>query len=230
MTSAIFCYIFAFQIFVVMNLDINVAIYEDNDALRESLSHLIKGSRLLRFVGAYPDCRNIIDDCTKTKPNVILMDIDMPYITGIEATRLVKDKFPDINILILTVFEERERIFDALKAGATGYLLKKSSAIKIIESITELANGGSPMSGEIARKVLDFFTSPKNKTESKYTLTEREIEIIERLVAGDSYKMIADKCCISIGTVRTHINSIYNKLAVNSKSEAVVKAIKERLV
>ncbi|MBR8706440.1 response regulator transcription factor [Bacteroides pyogenes] len=213
-----------------MKLEIKVAVYEDNDALRESLSFLIKGSGLLRFAGAYPDCRAILQNCQVEMPDVILMDIDMPYINGIEATRLVKDKFPDINVMMLTVMEDRDKIFDALRAGATGYLLKKASAIEIIESVTELANGGSPMSGEIARKVLEFFTAPNSKIENNYALSVRELEVLKRLVTGDSYKMIADHCCISIGTVCGHINSIYRKLAVNSKSEAVVKAIKERLV
>lgn len=213
-----------------MKLEIKVAIYEDNDALRESLSFLVKGSGLLRFAGAYPDCRNILENCETNCPNVILMDIDMPYLSGIDATRLVKDKYPDIDVMMLTVLEDRDKIFDALRAGATGYLLKKASAIQIIESVTELVNGGSPMSSEIARKVLQFFTSPGNKIENIYTLSARELDVLKRLVAGDSYKMIADHCCISIGTVCGHINSIYRKLAVNSKSEAVIKAIKERLV
>lgn len=211
-------------------MDIKVAIYEDNDALRNSLTHLIKGSRLLTFVGAYPDCRNILENCENDKPDVILMDIDMPFITGIEATRLVKDKYPNINVMMLTVFEDRDKIFNALRAGATGYLLKKSSAIQIIEAIMELASGGSPMTREIARKVMEFFTRPQNTIDNDYTLSERELDVLERLVAGDSYKMVADKCNISISTVRFHINNIYRKLAVNSKSEAVIKAIKERLV
>ncbi len=211
-----------------MQLDIKVAVYEDNNALRESLSHLIRGSGLLRFAGAYADGRDILRNCEVAHPDVILMDIDMPYVSGIEATRMVKKVYPEIEVMIFTVFEDRDKIFEALRAGATGYLLKKSSAVQIIESITGLANGGSPMSGEIARKVLEFFNSPAQK--NTYTLSERESEVLKRLVAGDSYKMIADNCCISIGTVRSHINSIYRKLAVNSKSEAVVKAIKERLI
>jgi len=213
-----------------MQLDIQVAIYEDNNALRESLTHLIKVSGLLAFAGAYPDCSNILGNCETNRPDVILMDIDMPGISGIEATHLVKEKYPDINVMMLTVFEERDKIFDALRAGATGYLLKKSTAIQIIEAITELANGGSPMSGEIARKVLEFFTHPASGKRNAYTLTEREMEILKRLVEGDSYKMIGDHCFISIGTVRCHINSIYHKLAVNSKSEAAIKAIRERLI
>ncbi len=211
-------------------MDIKVAIYEDNDALRESLTHLIKGSGLLTFAGAYPDCKTVLENCATNKPDVIVMDIEMPCCSGIEATRIVKDKYPDINVMMFTVFENKDKIFDALRAGATGYLLKKSSAIQIIESITDLANGGSPMSGEIARKVLEFFSKPEVTKNTQYALSEREFDIIKRLVAGDSYKMIADHCFISIGTVRSHINNIYRKLVVNSKSEAVIKAIKERLV
>lgn len=213
-----------------MQLEIQVAIYEDNNALRESLSHLIRVSGLLSFAGAWPDCSQILEQCGEHRPDVILMDIDMPGISGIDATRLVKDRYPEINVMMLTVFEDRDKIFDALRAGATGYLLKKSTAIQIIEAITELANGGSPMSGEIARKVLEFFTHPESGKLNAYTLSERELEILRRLVEGDSYKMIGDHCCISMGTVRCHINSIYRKLAVNSKSEAVIKAIKERLI
>ena len=213
-----------------MRLDIQVAIYEDNNALRESLTFLIKGSGLLSFVGAYPDCSNILGNCEMKRPDVILMDIDMPDISGIDATRLVKDKYPEINVMMLTVFENRDKIFDALSAGATGYLLKKSTAIQIIEAVIDLANGGSPMSGEIARKVLEFFTHPESGKKNAYSLSERELDILKCLVAGDSYKMIGNHCFISIGTVRCHINSIYHKLAVNSKSEAVIKAIKERLV
>lgn len=141
-------------------MDIRVAVYEDNEAFRESLMHLIKGSGLLTFAGAYPDCKNVLENCATDKPDIVLMDIDLPGISGIDATRLVKDQYPEINVMMLTIFNDREKVFDALCAGATGYLLKKSTAIQIIEAIIELANGGSPMSGEIARKVLEFFTHP----------------------------------------------------------------------
>lgn len=211
-------------------LKIRVAIYEDNNLLRESLTYLIKGTDSMEFVGAYPDCRDILAECEAERPDIILMDIDMPYISGIDATHLVKDKFPDIEVMMLTVFEDRDKIFDALRAGATGYLLKKTSSSQIIEAIIELANGGSPISSEIARKVLDFFTTKSRKIDNDYILSARELDILKCLVAGDSYKMTADHCNISIGTVCSHIHSIYRKLAVNSKSEAVIKAIKERLV
>ncbi len=213
-----------------MKTNVKVAIYEDNDALRKSLTHLIKGSGILYFTGAWSDCREILQNCEANRPDIILMDIDMPYLSGIDATRLVKDKHPDIEVMMLTVFEDRDKIFNALRAGATGYLLKKMSAIQIIESIIELANGGSPMSGKIARKVLDFFNQSEKTKQNSYKLSERENDVLKRIVAGDSYKMIADSCSITIGTVRCHINRIYRKLAVNSKSEAVIKAIKERLV
>lgn len=212
-------------------MKIKVALYEDNDALRKGLLHLIKGTDIFEFCGAYPDCSQVLENCRTQMPDVILMDIDMPGINGIEATRMLKKEFPDINVMMLTVFEDEERIFNALCAGATGYLLKKSSAVQIIEAIKELHNGGSPMTSEIARKIITFFSKTSSpKREDPYTLSSREIEILECLVKGNSHKMVADACCISIGTVYTHINAIYKKLHVNSKSEAVIKAIKERLV
>lgn len=210
-------------------MPIKISIYEDNYSLRDVLTYLVMGTGGFELIDSSPDATHILEQCTASKPDVILMDIDMPGITGIEATRLVKDKYPDINIMILTMFEDRDKIFDALCAGATGYLLKKSTSIEIINAIEELHQGGSPMSGEIARKVLGFFSKPL-KVDNNYQLSPRELDILKCLVNGDSYKMAANACFISIGTVYTHINSIYKKLHVNSKSEAVVKAIKERLV
>jgi len=209
---------------------VKVALYEDNDSLRNSLSHLVMGTDSMELTGAFPDCSLVLENCRQALPDVIVMDIDMPGMTGIEATMLVKEEFPQINILIYTVFNDRQRVFDALCAGATGYLLKKASTIQILEAISDLYQGGSPMTGEIARMVMEFFSrnvAPKN---NEYALSPRENDILKCLVNGDSYKMIADGCFISIGTVRSHINNIYKKLHVNSKSEAVIKALRERLV
>jgi two-component system, NarL family, response regulator LiaR len=209
---------------------IKVAIYEDNDPLRKSLSHLVIGTGSMELTGAYPDGSSILEECESALPDIILMDIDMPGIDGIEATTLVKSKFPEIQILIFTVFNDRKKVFDSLCAGATGYILKKSSAVQIIEAITEIYNGGSPMTGEIARMVMEFFSKTVVLNNNEYTLSDRELDILKCLVKGDSYKMIADFCNISPGTVNTHINSIYRKLQVNSKSEAVIKALRERIV
>ena len=210
-------------------MKIKVAIYEDNDALRDSLFHLINGISSFELCGAFPDCMAIVENCQAKRPDVILMDIDMPGRSGIEATAMVKEHFPEVGVIMLTVYENKDKVFDALCAGAAGYLLKKSSAIQIVEAIMELIQGGSPMTGEIARKVLEFFSKPHIQ-DNEYALSLRELEILKCLVNGDSYKMIAEACYISIGTVRSHINSIYKKLTVNSKSEAVIKAMKERLV
>jgi DNA-binding NarL/FixJ family response regulator len=209
---------------------IKIAIYEDNIALRSSLSHLLQSSEEFEFLGAYENPEHIIQNCLEKTPHVILMDIDMPVINGIEAATLVKNKFPEVNILMLTIFEDRDKLFDALKAGASGYLLKNSSVIEIIEAIHEIHRGGSPMTPSVARKVLDFFSKPQTQPNPEEKLSDRELDILRCLVSGDSYKMIAANCFISMGTVRSHINNIYKKLHVNSKSEAVVKALKERLV
>jgi len=211
---------------------IKVSIYEDNIALLESLSYLIRGSEGFELCTASPLAGNILADCRENCPDIILMDIDMPEMTGIEATRLVKKDFPDINIMIFTVFEDKDKIFEALCAGATGYLLKKTPSAQIIESIEELYRGGSPISSGIARKVLEYFTKPNgngNHSDS-YQLSQRERDILHRLLMGDSYKMAAEACSISIGTIYSHINHIYKKLQVNSKTEAVAKAMREKLV
>jgi DNA-binding NarL/FixJ family response regulator len=210
---------------------IKVSIYEDNDSLLESLSFLIRGAGSFELCTASPNAVHILDDCALKCPDIILMDIDMPELSGIDATRLVKAAFPQVNVMILTVFEDKDKIFNALCAGATGYLLKKTPSAQVIEAIEELYNGGSPMSSGVARKVLEHFAKPTtNGKKDNYQLSQREKSILQRLLLGDSYKMVADVCCISMGTVYSHINSIYRKLQVNTKSEAVVKAIKERLI
>ena len=209
---------------------IKISLYDDNTFLLESLSYLIKGTHNFELCYASTNASNVVTDCERQCPDVILMDIDMPELSGIDATMLVKNAFPNINVMMLTVFEDKNKIFDALCAGATGYMLKKSSSTEIINAIEELYMGGSPMSSGIARKVLEYFSKPANTEKDKYQLTTRERDILQHLLNGDSYKMIADKCFVSIGTVYSHINNVYKKLQVNSKSEAVIKALKERLV
>jgi len=211
-------------------LDIRVSVFDDNSALRDSLYYLISGTAGFSIAGIYPDCKHVLDNLRRHTTDVILMDIDMPGLNGIDATALIKSHFPGINVLILTAYDDSTKIFDALQSGATGYLLKKTTPAKIMEAITEVNQGGAPMNASIARKVLEFFSEKKNITENGYDLSAREKDVLSCLVKGDSYKMIASNCFISMGTVCTHISNIYKKLHVNSKSEAVAKAIRERLI
>ncbi|MEO6632782.1 MAG: response regulator transcription factor [Mucilaginibacter sp.] len=211
-------------------MDIRVSVFDDNNALRDGLFYLISATPGFTIAGIYPDCNNVLEHLRNDPTDVILMDIDMPGLNGIEATALVKSHHPEINVLILTSYDDSVKIFDALQSGATGYLLKKTTPAKIMDAITEVSQGGAPMNASIARKVLEFFSEKKNIAENGYDLSSREKDVLGCLVKGDSYKMIADNCFISMGTVCTHISNIYKKLHVNSKSEAVAKAIREHLV
>jgi DNA-binding NarL/FixJ family response regulator len=211
-------------------LNIRVSVFDDNGALRDSLYYLISGTPGFSIAGIYPDCKHILENLRQDTTDVILMDIDMPGLNGIDATALIKSHFPAINVLILTAYDDGTKIFDALQSGATGYLLKKTPPARIMEAITEVNQGGAPMNASIARKVLEFFSEKKNITQNGYDLSSREKDVLSCLVKGDSYKMIAGHCFISMGTVCTHITNIYKKLHVNSKSEAVAKAIRERLI
>jgi DNA-binding NarL/FixJ family response regulator len=211
--------------------EVNVALCEDNDAFRESLVQFIEDTPGYIVTSALSSAANILPEFERNVPDIVLMDIDMPGIGGIEATAIVKENFPSVNVLMLTVYEDDQKIFDAILAGATGYLLKKTAPEKILEAISEVHNGGASMSAAIVKRVLCFFNDKHTATDkNNYTLSQRELVILKCLVNGDSYKMIADHCYISIGTVRSHINNIYKKLHINSKSEAVVKALKEKLV
>lgn len=212
-------------------MPIKVALCEDNDNYRESLEQYIADTDGLEVTASLSDADNIVEQLQRDVPQVVLMDIDMPGISGIEATALVKAAYPDVNVLMLTVYEDDDKIFNAILSGASGYLLKKTLPHRIVEAIREVEEGGASMSAPIVKKVLSFFNQPlPARTTADYKLSEREKDILRCIVSGDSYKMIADHCRINIGTVRSHINNIYKKLHINSKSEAVAKAIKERLV
>lgn len=208
---------------------IGVALCEDNEDFRESLVQFIGETPGFTVVAAASNATQLLQQIQGDQPHIVLMDIDMPGMDGIRATRLVKQRFPDVEVLILTVFEDDDKIFSSILAGASGYLLKKSPAQKIIHAIEEVMDGGGSMSGSVVKKVLNYFNE-KAPVPNDYMLSEREKNILECLVAGDSYKMIGDHCNISIGTVCTHINNIYKKLHINSKSEAVAKALREKLI
>jgi len=179
--------------------------------------------------GTFHNANNLVADIASSKPDLVLMDIDMPGTNGIEATRLVRQHFDALPVIIQTNFEEDERIFDSLQAGANGYLLKKTSPERFLENLREALDGGAPMTGSIAVKVLRFF-SAESQAKKDYHLTEREKHILSFLVKGYSYKLIAAECGITYNTVNNHIRNIYDKLYVNSATEAVSLAIRERLV
>jgi len=217
---------------------IRVAVFDDNDDRRMSLKYLVGMLPDMEFVGEFPDAQEAAKKVEKSKPDVILMDIEMPGVTGIEAVSEVKKAFPKVSILMQTIFDDESMIFDALKAGASGYLLKKGTPEKVIEGVREAHQGGAPMSPAIAAKVLSFFrTMPDSLKEDDtitdrpdYGLTDRQKEILTELVNGSSYKMIAATMNISYNTVNTHIRHVYEKLHVHSLGEAVAKALKERIV
>lgn len=194
-----------------------------------SVAMLLNLSADFICTGTFHNASNLVADITGSKPDLVLMDIDMPGIDGIEATKLVRKHFDALPVLIQTNFEEDERIFGSLRAGANGYLLKKTSPERFLESLREALDGGAPMTGSIAAKVLRHF-SEEAQVKKDYHLTEREKHILGFLVKGYSYKLIAAECGISYNTVNNHIRNIYDKLYVNSATEAVSLAIKERLV
>lgn len=207
---------------------IKVAIVEDNDALRKSLENLFTHTEGMKCVCTMNNLLNVVSEVGRAKPDIILMDIGLPHISGIEGVHTVKTVYSHIQILMFTVFEDDEKIFDAIRAGASGYLLKKTPPEEIVEAIIDLYHGGAPMSASIARKVIQSFQSQTTTVLKDYHLTPRETEILSSLVDGLSYKKIAEKYFISISTIRTHICNIYQKLHVNSKTEAVAKVLKQR--
>lgn len=212
-------------------MNIRVTIFEDNKSLRNGLFQLINGSDGFTCVGAFEDCLDLIKNIEDTKPDVVLMDIEMPGINGIEAVGMLREKYPDLKILMQTIFEDSEKIFNSILAGASGYILKTTSPSRILDFIKETFEGGAPVSPSVATKVLKMVVqqSPSSKTDN-FNLSEREKEILSCLVKGMSYKLIADACFISIDTVRGHIRSIYEKLHVHSKGEAIATAIKGNIV
>lgn len=200
-----------------------VIIYEDNPFLRESIADLIASTERFELKGAYENCDHVSLDMETLKPEVVLMDIEMAGTNGLQGLRIIKKKYPHVHVIMLTVFEDNDSVFEAIQAGASGYLLKKTSPEKITEAILDVLQGGAPMTSSIARKVLDHFPKNTSRHEDYDKLAPREQEVLNLLVTGHSYKMIADKCGITIETVRSHIKRIYEKLQVHSATEAASK-------
>ena len=211
-------------------MPISVFIYEDNDNLRESLCSLLALTEQYKVNGAFSNCLDAEKQVSAFLPDVILMDIDMPGISGIEAVKKIRTFNAQVQIIMLTVFDDDTHVFDALSAGANGYLLKKNVSDKLISSMHEVLNGGAPMSPAIARMIITQMQQQPALQQNDYKLTNREKEILLHLSKGNSHKMIAAALDISIETVRSHLKKIYDKLHVHSQTEALSKAFKEKLV
>ncbi|RAJ93240.1 LuxR family two component transcriptional regulator [Larkinella arboricola] len=209
---------------------IKVAVFEDHKGRREALELLISLQPDMHCSGSFGDCRNLVDNLKGNPPDVTLMDIHMPNVDGIEGVKLLQRYFPSTYIIIQTVFEDDENIFNCLTAGAHGYILKQASNDRLIEAIHEVVNGGAPMTASIARRVLEYFSKRSKRNTETYDLSKREIEVLTELVNGLSQKMIAAKLFISVHTVNNHISRIYEKLHVHSVSEAVVTAIQKNII
>jgi DNA-binding NarL/FixJ family response regulator len=208
---------------------IRIAIFEDNQLFRESLEYIVLSDEQFEVVGCFPDASRLAARISECKPNVLLMDINMPGISGIEAVIEVKKHFPEVQVCMQTIFEEDDKIFAALCAGASGYILKNTRPDKLLMALQEVAEGGAFFTPSVAKKIL--FNFQLHTEQAEYIrLSEREREILRSLVEGMSYKMIAAALHITYGTVHTHIKNIYEKMHVNSKSEAVVRALKQKLI
>ena len=214
-------------------MSLRITIFDDNKNIRESITLLLNTEPSFEVVGSYSHVLDCIDDVIESRPDIVLMDIEMPGMTGIEAVHLIKKEFPQVQILMQTVFEDDDRVFDSICAGASGYILKNHLNIKLVDAIKELQFGGTPMSSSIAKKVwnkLQQMPPSKPADIPDYQLTAREKEVLGCIVRGLSYKMIGAELSISYETVRSHVKKIYEKLHVASLTEVVAKAINQKIV
>ncbi len=207
-----------------------VAIYDDNKDRRESLQAFLSLTPELQFAGSFPNCASIIEDYETTTPDIILMDIEMPKVDGLEGVRLLKQKFPQVKIIMQTAFDDDDKIFTALQHGAEGYILKTASVTQITQSIDEVMKGGAAMTPSIALKVMRYFNQQAAAATNAYNLSPKETEVLRHLAEGFSYKMVADKMGISYFTVNNHVKKIYEKLQVHSLGEAIALAHKNKWV
>lgn len=210
--------------------DIRVAIVEDERDIRESLCLLVNGTPGYTCTGRYRSMEEALENIPRAVPDVVLSDIGLPGMNGIDGVRHLKQRFPDLLVLMLTVYDDDERIFDAMCAGACGYLLKNTPPARLLESLREVVTGGAPMSPEVARRVIALFREIRPPERADYHLTPHETRLLKLFVQGHNYKTAAAELAVSVNTVNFHVRSIYDKLQVHSRSEAVAKALINRLV
>jgi DNA-binding NarL/FixJ family response regulator len=202
---------------------IKVSIIEDDREISEGMAYLINSSETAQCISIHPTAEDALRQIPALQPNVILMDIKLPQMSGIDCTRKLKKLLPQVQILMLTMYEDSDLVFNSILAGASGYLVKRTPPAKVLEAIEEISNGASPMSGRIARKMLELFRHMRRSAPELENLSKREQEVLELLAKGYRYKEIADQLVMSFDTVRSHLRSIYDKLHVHSRTEAVAK-------
>jgi len=209
---------------------VRIAIVEDRREIRDGLAMLINGTEGFSCSGSYRSMEEALQQINADVPDLVLSDIGLPGMSGIEGIRILKERYPSLTILMLTIYDDDERIFDALCAGASGYLLKKTPPVKLLESLREAVAGGAPMSPEVASRVIALFRDVRPPDRAQYDLTPHESRLLKLFVEGHNYKTAAAELGVSVHTISFHLRSIYEKLQVHSKSEAVAKALKNRLV
>lgn len=211
--------------------DTRITIFDDNKRFRESISLLFETNHGFEMAGSFPDVLTVIEDVEESKPDVVLMDIDMPSVNGIAAVKKLREKFSKLPIIMLTSFDEDDKVFQSICAGAMGYLLKSAQPNDLIDAVREVSAGGAPMTPSIARKVMMHFQQQNTPApENDYGLSDREKDVLAELVKGKSLKMIADELFVSRETVKTHVKNIYSKLHVSCAAEAVAKTLNQKLL
>lgn len=207
-------------------MPIKVSIVDDDEGIRSSLATLIRRAPALKLMGDYADAETALKELPRKAPDVVLMDINLPGMNGVECVRLLKSSLPQLQVLMLTVYEDSDSLFKSFRAGASGYLLKRTASARLLEAIQDVHEGGSPMTPQLARRVVQFFSGPPKEDSPLSKLTPGEREFLDQLANGYTYKEIADRMKITIDTVRSYVRTVYEKLHVHSRTEAVVKYLR----